>query len=200
MLYVSQETQCDVGIEEIVIKDSEDTEVTLRFTKDELWPGLKERDITPQTVVGLFKHENDVIVTPVTGVEMQVMKQLHNPHFYVADKLGADGASAYKSYGLYNYSIESSWGSPDTACSIAKLLLDTCGEVMDKEAGRTRLETTTEYIAVCVDNSKYQSLYLRFDIKDYNKVQRAYTKYKMMGMKQSIVNHAISFRLVEEQN
>lgn len=198
MLYVSQETRCDVGLEEIIIKDSDDTEVLMRFTKDELWPGLKESGITPQSVVGLFKYEHNAIVTPVTGVEMQVMKQLSNPHFYVADKLGADGASAYKCYGLYNFTVENGWGSPDTACSIAKLLLDTCGEVMDKDAGRTRLETTQEYIAVCVDNSKFQSLYLRFDISDYNKVQRAYTKYKMMGMKQSLREQRISFTVMDE--
>lgn len=62
--------------------------------------------------------------------------------------------------------------------SIAKLLLETCGTEFDR--GAYQVDTTRNYIAVCVDDQKYQSVYLRFDIKDYSKLQMMYAKYSIL--------------------
>ena len=187
MLYVSTDTKSDTMssyIETVVIKDTEDEAFMIKVPSEELWSGLKAQGVVPQQVVGLFKIENRLLVTPVSGVELKVLQLLQNPHFFVRDKLGQSGASAYTCYGLYNFTTQDSYFSSnvDNACSVAKLLLESCGEAYDREAGSMRLETTRDYIAVCVDNTKFQSLFLRFDIADYNKVTRAYTKYKMLNM------------------
>lgn len=183
MLYVAPDEK-DAYSSEVIIKDTDDDEFLIKVGNCELWDTLKANDITPQQVVGLFKSGSRVLVTPVSSVELQVLKLLENPHFFVSDKLGQSGAEAYQCYGMYNFTTQTSLfrDNVDKACSIAKLLLESCGEAYDREAQSVRLETTRDYIAVCVDNTKFQSLFLRFDIKDYNKVTRAYTKYKMLNM------------------
>lgn len=199
MLYVSSDTQFDVADDaydwmsggratepchQVVIKDTEDDEFVLRVYASELKAMLEEQGIMMQAVAGLFATEDWIFITPLSGVELQAFKQLTNPHFFMRDKIGEKGARSYVSYGLYNFGIvEDSWSrSPDRACSIARLLLDSCGEARDDNTGGSRMETTQDYIAVVVDDQRYQVLYLRFDIVDYQKVQRLYSKYRMLNM------------------
>ena len=180
MLYIPESVGVDV-VGRIIVCDSDTNEEVINCAISDFWDELVQHGIVPQTVVGLFKKDSTLLITPVTKIEMQVMKLLKVPYFFVRDTLGDGGAKAYGSYGLYNFTThEVRWSAPDTACSIAKLLLETCGEVQDLDTTNQRIETTTDYVAVCVDNTKYQSTYLRFDIEDYTKVQRAYLKYKML--------------------
>lgn len=167
--------------DEVVILDSETNELKLEAPWNQFWPELGRQHIVPQSVVGLFRKESTLLITPVSKIEIKVMALLHNPHFFVRDTLGDGGAGAYGSYGLYNFTdTTSKWQTPDESYSVAKLLLENCGEAKDEISGNARIETTRNYIAICVDNTKFQSTYLRFDIEDYDRVTRAFVKYKML--------------------
>lgn len=188
MLYVHSDTRYGgpaYQYDKVVIKDTENADFCIELPFAKLLGHLREHGIMPQTVVGLFVDGSMFLITPVHQVELQVMKQLTNPRFFVDDKLGKQGASAYKSYGLYNFQIESDgfFGTSNyKGRSVARLLLETCGEDVDKGTGDWRIETTKDYIAVCVDNTSYQTVFLRFDIESYSKLQRAFMKYKMLNL------------------
>lgn len=180
MLYVASAVGDALGLN-VTIKDTEDAEAEFCVSRENLWAELRGRGIQPQLVVGLFKSGRTLLITPVSSVELQVLKLLKDPYFVIRDTLGDGGAKEFGSYGLYNFTERvGHYSTPDTAFSIAKLLLEHCGDMWDSESGNARIETTREYIAVCVENTKFQSTYLRFDIESYEKVNRAYTKYKML--------------------
>ena len=165
----------------VTVKDSDSDKVVLAADWYSFWKLLNESGVMPQTVVGLFKHENTLLITPVDSVELQCLAMLKNPHFFVRDTLGDGGANHYKSYGLYNFTEHTDrYSAPEHAFSVAKLLLEHGGETTDNKTQNYRIETTREYIAVCVHNTKFQSTYLRFDIDDYKTVNRLYTKYRVL--------------------
>ena len=179
MLYVSDIDTTGRAV--VRIKDSENSEYELSFFETELMSELKECSIVPQTVVGLFKYGSQLYITPVHGVELQVVGLLGEPYFHIVDKLGSNGARPFRSYGLYNFCLQENAYSDDVKpFSVAKLLLETCGDVWQAEDAKSRIETTREYISICVEDSEYQSVYLRFGISDYTQLQRAYLKYKVL--------------------
>lgn len=190
MLYVHPDT-CFGGLhnrhDEVVFKDTDNEDFRLELPVGRVLDYLLGQHIMPQSVVGLFVAGSTLLVTPVHQVELQVLKQLTNPHFFIGDKCGKKGASAYKSYGLYNFigeEVDLFFTNECKGRNIARLLLESCGESIDKGTGDWRLETTTNYIAVCVDNTSYQTVFLRFDIESYSKLTRAFMKYKMLNLRE----------------
>lgn len=183
MLYVSPESSCcvkDSFEQEVTILDTENAEFSAKFVcTADIIDELSAAGIMPQNVAGFYKSGRTFYISPINSVELSVFGLLEHPYFFTSDKLGSSGSEVVKSYGLYNMCLATSMFDEDTMpMSIAKLLLETCGT--DYKRGEWRIDTTREYIAICVANEKFQSVYLRYNIKDYNKLLRLYTKYSVL--------------------
>jgi len=183
MLYVSTDSPfCSqkFGASGVVIKDTNDDAYSLELGCDPvILDRLRDLNIMPQTIAGFYHDWRSVHLYPITSVELKVFDLLENPYFFVSDKMHSEGAGKIKSFGIYNMCLSSGGFMDEGKCmSIAKLLMETCGTEFDR--GAYQVDTTRNYIAVCVDDQKYQSVYLRFDIKDYSKLQMMYAKYSIL--------------------
>lgn len=178
-----------IYLQDITIIDVETGEEVLTCESGDVLNALTNRGIQPQLVVGLYKKGSTLIISPIEKMEVNVLKLLKDPYFVMRDKLGGKGAKPVHPYGLYNFTMtDTRYGTSglESSYSIAKLLLDNCGELYDGQAIGVRIETTKEYIAVCIADNKHQSVYLRFDITDWNALTRLYAKYQMLHRKSDV--------------
>lgn len=184
MIYVSEETRKDTrnrrqrkGIAEhlIVLRDTNDALFRLESRWRDLPFAMKSAGIKLDDVCGLAKSGyQTVLVTPVTGVEIAVLKCLSNPRITLRHSNVDEICDSYFKYGWYNIAITGG------ACSVARLILERCPGDVNTIGGR--IECGQNIVSICVDEHIGVVKYLTFDLHDFQTFNRIRAKKNILDI------------------
>ena len=199
MYYISTETVQDKRTRRqrggparhiIVVRDTDNQDFMIRVT----WQKLQEslcvtHGVAVEDVVGMFScGSTSMFITPVSMIELSVLKLLRNPHFYVRERSFAEFVPPYRNGGFWNFA------EANGSCSVASLLLnhsvttnkvrDTDGDYYDAYTWSESIDFTANSVSICVGSEGKGIKYVQYDVESVQSIHRIREKYVALGMSQ----------------